>query len=47
LPGRICNARVIDQGVLKWEWVKAVSNTEEGKAFLGKYEERRAWGIMH
>ncbi|KAH8791216.1 hypothetical protein BGZ57DRAFT_875711 [Hyaloscypha finlandica] len=37
----------LDQGILKWEWVKAVSNTEEGKAFLGKYEERRARGILH
>jgi hypothetical protein len=37
----------LDQGILKWEWVKAVSNTEEGKAFLEKYEERRARGILH
>jgi hypothetical protein len=36
----------LDEGVLTWEWVKGVANTEEGQAFLVKARELCARGSV-
>jgi hypothetical protein len=36
----------LDEGVLTWEWVKGVANTEEGQAFLVKAWELCARGSV-